>query len=68
MKSAAEADPEIGNEFAEQAAELKRTRHGIMFPRAELATDPLQRFTATGALRSAKYDRTALRLKGERYR
>ena len=51
MKSAGEAlfqrvqqragtDPEIGDEFAEQAAELQRARDRVMFTRAELAAKP----------------------------
>ena len=82
MKSISQTfGPKIGYEFIQQATELQRTRNGVMLARSELATDPLHpkkrnksyrtdstyNRASTGARRSARYDRTALVLNGNRY-
>ena len=64
MQQRAGTDPEIGDEFAEQAAELQRARDRVMLTRTELAAEPLHqrsyidmtyiRFAGTGARRSAR--------------
>ena len=67
MESSSEAAPNVGDELTKQPIELQSTRNRVMLSRPELAADPLHyRLTATGARRSAKYDRTPALLTGDR--